>query len=58
MRTLNQVVTREAQVRAYNDVIALNGIFAIALLLWVDLILPVVNIYNVEELAVLKGFCY
>ena len=34
MRTLNQVVTREAQVRAYNDVIALNGIFAIALLLW------------------------
>ena len=34
MRTLNQVVTREAQVRAYNDVIALNGIFAIALLSW------------------------
>ncbi|KHO16080.1 MFS transporter [Acinetobacter baumannii] len=34
MRTLNQVVTREAQVRAYNDVIALNGIFAVALLLW------------------------
>ncbi|MFT4021977.1 MAG: MFS transporter [Acinetobacter sp.] len=33
-RSLNQVVTREAQVRAYNDVIALNGIFAIALLLW------------------------
>lgn len=58
MRTLNQVVTREAQVRAYNDVIALNGIFAIALLLWVDLILPVVNIYNAEELAVLNGFRY
>ncbi|MFI7960471.1 MFS transporter, partial [Acinetobacter baumannii] len=34
MRSLNQVVTREAQVRAYNDVIALNGIFAVALLLW------------------------
>jgi hypothetical protein len=27
-------VTREAQVRAYNDVIALNGIFAILLLIW------------------------
>lgn len=33
-RNLNQVVTREAQVRAYNDVIAMNGIFAILLLLW------------------------
>ncbi|MEG0482321.1 MAG: MFS transporter [Acinetobacter sp.] len=34
VRNLNQVVTREAQVRAYNDVIALNGIFAILLLIW------------------------
>ena len=34
VRNLNQVVTREAQVRAYNDVIALNGIFAIVLFLW------------------------
>lgn len=33
-RNLNQVVTREAQVRAYNDVIAMNGIFAILLLIW------------------------
>jgi len=31
---LNKVVTREAQVRAYNDVIVLNGIFAVVLLLW------------------------
>jgi hypothetical protein len=31
---LNQIVTHEAQVRAYNDVIALNGIFAILLLIW------------------------
>ncbi|SPL68994.1 MFS transporter [Acinetobacter stercoris] len=34
IRNLNQVVTREAQVRAYNDVIALNGIFAVLLLIW------------------------
>lgn len=34
IRNLNQVVTREAQVRAYNDVIALNGLFAIVLLIW------------------------
>ena len=34
IRNLNQVVTREAQVRAYNDVIALNGLFAILLLIW------------------------
>ena len=33
-RNLNQIVTREAQVRAYNDVIALNGIFAILLFIW------------------------
>ena len=33
-RNLNQAVTREAQVRAYNDVIALNGVFAIFLLVW------------------------
>ena len=29
LRSLNQTVNREAQVRAYNDVIALNGIFAL-----------------------------
>ncbi|SCC70859.1 MFS transporter [Acinetobacter albensis] len=34
LRSLNQTVNREAQVRAYNDVIALNGIFALLLLLW------------------------
>lgn len=34
IRSLNQTVTREAQVQAYNDVIALNGIFAVLLLLW------------------------
>ena len=34
IRSLNQVVTREAQVRAYNDMIALNGLFAIFLLIW------------------------
>jgi len=34
IQNLNQVVTREAQVRAYNDVIALNGIFAIILFIW------------------------
>ena len=33
-QNLNKVVTREAQVRAYNDVIVLNGIFAVILLLW------------------------
>ncbi|MEB3768004.1 MFS transporter [Acinetobacter sp. MD2] len=32
--TLAQVSTREAQVRAYNDVIYLNGIFALILLIW------------------------
>lgn len=34
LQNLNKVVTREAQVRAYNDVIVLNGIFAVVLLLW------------------------
>lgn len=34
IQTLNQSVSREAQVRAYNDVITLNGLFAIILLLW------------------------
>ena len=29
IKSLNQIITREAQVRAYNDVIALNGVFAI-----------------------------
>jgi len=34
LKTLNQVITRESQVRAYNDVIALNGVFAVLLLIW------------------------
>lgn len=34
LRNLNQVVNREAQVRAYNDVISVNGVVAILLLLW------------------------
>ena len=34
MRTLNQNILKEAQVRAYNDVIFLNQIFAILLLFW------------------------
>ena len=34
LQNLDKVVTREAQVRAYNDVIALNGMFAVILLLW------------------------
>nr|MCM1981189.1 MFS transporter [Acinetobacter pittii] len=34
LQNLNKVVTREAQVRAYNDVIVLNGIFAVVLLVW------------------------
>lgn len=32
--SLSQISTREAQVRAYNDVIYLNGIFAVILLIW------------------------
>lgn len=56
MHSLNQVVTREAQVRAYNDVIALNGILLSHYSCGVVLILHEVNIYNVEELAVLNGF--
>lgn len=34
LRTLNQNINRESQVRAYNDVIALNGLFALFLLVW------------------------
>ncbi len=34
LRSLNQAVTKEAQVRAYNDVIFLNQIFAVVLLFW------------------------
>ena len=34
LRTLNQAVTKEAQVRAYNDVIFLNQLFAVLLLIW------------------------
>ena len=58
MRSLNQVVTREAQVRAYNDVIALNGILPSPYSYGAGLILHVVNTYNAEELAALNGFCY
>ena len=31
---LNQAINKEAQTRAYNDVIFLNGLFAVLLLLW------------------------
>jgi hypothetical protein len=34
LRSLNQAVTKEAQVRAYNDVIFLNQLFAVLLLIW------------------------
>ena len=34
VQSLNQIITREAQVRAYNDVIAMNGLFAICLFFW------------------------
>lgn len=34
LKTLNQNINQEAQVRAFNDVIALNGVFALLLLLW------------------------
>ncbi|MDM1762820.1 MULTISPECIES: MFS transporter [unclassified Acinetobacter] len=34
LQNLHQGVTKEAQVRAYNDVIAMNGIFAIILFIW------------------------
>lgn len=34
LRTLNQSIQQEAQVRAYNDVIFLNGLFAVLLLIW------------------------
>ncbi|QIO06700.1 MFS transporter [Acinetobacter shaoyimingii] len=33
-RTLSQSITKEAQVRAYSDVIFLNGLFAVLLLFW------------------------
>lgn len=33
-RLLSQTITKEAQVRAYSDVIFLNGLFAVLLLLW------------------------
>ncbi|EPF70687.1 MFS transporter [Acinetobacter rudis] len=34
LKTLDQNITQESQVRAFNDVIALNGLFALLLLLW------------------------
>lgn len=33
-RTLHQTITKEARVRAFNDVIFLNGLFGVLLLLW------------------------
>lgn len=33
-RTLSQTISKEAQVRAYSDVIFLNGVFGVLLLLW------------------------
>lgn len=34
VQSLNQVISREAQVRAYNDVISLNSLLAVFLLVW------------------------
>jgi hypothetical protein len=48
IRSLNQTITREAQVRAYNDVIFLNGIFAVLLLLW-GLLLMGKNKYQLRQ---------
>ena len=48
LKNLNQVVTREAQVRAYNDVIRLNGIVALLLLLW-GVILIARNQYQLRQ---------
>ena len=48
LKNLNQVVTREAQVRAYNDVISLNGIVALLLLLW-GIILITRNQYQLRQ---------
>ena len=33
-KTIDQNIRQESQVRAFNDVIALNGLFALLLLLW------------------------
>ena len=48
MRTLNQSIAREAQVRAYNDVIFLNGIFAVLLLFW-GLFVIAINKYKTRR---------
>ncbi|MHA3891009.1 MFS transporter [Acinetobacter sp. GXMZU3951] len=48
LKNLNQVVTREAQVRAYSDVIRLNGIVALLLLLW-GVILITRNQYQLRQ---------
>jgi cell division protein FtsX len=48
LKNLNQVVTREAQVRAYSDVIRLNGIVALLLLLW-GVILIARNQYQLRQ---------
>ena len=50
LKNLNQVVTREAQVRAYNDVISLNGVIALLLLLW-GLFLIGRNRYQLQQQA-------
>ena len=48
IRTLNQSIGREAQVRAYNDVIFLNGIFAVLLLFW-GLFVIAINKYKTRR---------
>ena len=50
LKNLNQVVTREAQVRAYNDVISFNGVVAMLLLLW-GTILIARNQYQLRQQA-------
>ena len=50
LKNLNQVVTREAQVRAYNDVISFNGVVAMLLLLWGTLLIAR-NQYQLRQQA-------
>lgn len=47
-RTLSQAITKEAQVRAYNDVIFLNGFFAVLVLFW-GLFVNVMNKYRIRK---------
>ena len=44
------MVTREAQVRAYNDVISFNGVVAMLLLLWGTLLIAR-NQYQLRQQA-------